>query len=355
MKIIFRSPNVKDINKHRDSFIFNAKKLFNQYYAFLLKDILYSISNNKPINIDNHKEDFKNLLKIIYKQILSNNKNSLFKNIITQDNKKSYTKLDDILNSINNIEKDVFNSTYNDIDKIADVRSTLIFTNLIDQLKKIQSATTENFYNKQDNLKNKLTKIENEINSLPAVPFQHINKEKKRLIKIKESLISQIAFLQKNQKRQLEKDFEDQYNEEILKNKSKIHAQNEVDNFEGHSREKEFNYFNNITTITIIDKLFNKTNQYAQWINPPMDERTRITHAEANGQIRKNGELFEIRNPKTNQMEYTDRPQGEGLSLENSINCRCVKEMFVEFTIGPDRYYWGMTLSPNCIYSFAFI
>lgn len=331
MKAFFQTPDIEIVNKNRDKLGNYAKGLFQDYYNFLKKDIVSSLSNNKEINLDNHKEDFKNILKIIYKRILHTNPNSLLKNYKIEAN----TKANLTIENIEDIQNQVFNVVNSQIEDTANTRTDLIFTNLIEKINYLYQNSQSTYLLNLQKLLTNLQDVNNEISQYDSsLNANYIKDILKSLNEKKQTLLREIEKQNNEKKQMIMLLFLNNYDNQIVKEKAINHSMNEVDNFEEKQRDEEANVLKNIGKIIIGGKILHyvKENTYGEWITQ-RDEKVRITHNEADGQIVKGDELFKIRNLKTGFFEYTNRPKGDGLSVGNSINCRCIKRLFIAFQL----------------------
>lgn len=328
MRLIFQTPSNQEVNKNRDKYIKNAKILLKDYYKYFKKDIISNIKNKEQINLDFYKEDFKATLKSIFKKILLTNPNSLLKNYKINSNKKSKEEPD-----LQEVENEVFKDINDNLDNFAETRSNLIFANLIERIQYLYEKTNKDYYLNLQKLIERLQEVNTELSKYSyTLNAPYIARIISKLKKQKENLEKEILTQQKEKETLLLLGFVDLYDKNIINTKSDIHSQNEVDNFEEYQRNQESKILKETTAIKIGEEFLKyiEDESFSEWA-PHLDEETRLTHAEANGQIIKKGQLFTINNPRTGLPEHTDRPKGEGLSPENSINCRCTKRSFIVF------------------------
>jgi hypothetical protein len=327
MKINLKSPSAGVINSNRDKIIKYARVIFKEHYKFFKKEIIQAIQQNKQIDLQNHKKDFQNILRLIFKKIINTNPNTIFHNknlIIKTKDKIDFTKQQDEWYDILNKQ----------LDQIANNRTNLIFSNLIGRIDNLLSSSKKDVIQEMQNINNTIQEKQSILNQLMFINTLEANKTKQELKNNIDKLQSKLKEQTLKEKYNIIQNFSQRYDNDIVENKSNLHAQNEVDSFDEQSRQGEVNILKQTAFLTVGNNIINiiSKNLVAEWINP-LDERSRITHAEAHGQKRKIGQLFEITNPITGNIEYTSRPRGEGLTPENSINCRCVLNYNIEFIL----------------------
>lgn len=329
MKIVFQTPNVEIINKNRDKLGNYAKMLFQEYYKFLKKDIVSSLASDKQINFDKHKGDLKNLLKMIYKRILQTNSNSLLKNYKIDAGTKAVLTIE----NIEEIQNQVFNVISNQIDDIANTRTDLIFSNLIEKIGYLYKSSQSKHLLNLEKLLIDLQKINIEISQYDfSLKADFVKDILNSLIEKKKTLLREIEKQNNEKKKLIMLLFLNQYDNQIVKERANSHSRNEVDDFEEYQRSEEGNIIkNNIIKVGEVSLNCIEENSYGEWVKEIFDDASRPSHIQASGQIIRKGELFKVKNTKTGLFEFTDRPRGKGLSIENSINCRCVKKQYIEF------------------------
>lgn len=330
MKIILQSKNNLEIRKNNDKIIKYAKIIFKEYYKLFKKEIINSIKNNKQVNLDVYKEDFESVLKLIFTKIINNKNNSIF---TSQLKTKKEDKVD-----FEPIELLATQEILKNVDIIAKERTDLIFSNLIKKIETIYTNSQNKFQNEIQYLFQDIQEKRNKINNLSFLFTQNAKIEKNKLEKDIVKIQEKIQDKQNTQDLIILTNFSRQYDKDIIEEKSTIHSQNEVDNFDEIKRQKEIESFDLSTAIVInrIERFIKDKTIIAEWQNP-LDEKSRKTHAEAHGQKRKIGELFEIKNEITGEIEKTDKPRGDGLSPANSINCRCTLLYSIQIELTDDR------------------
>jgi len=323
MKIILQSPSADNIIKNRNKIIKYSNVLFKDYYKSFRRQSIQALIENKRVDLSSQKEDFKALLKMIYKKIILSNPNSVFSYKIKSE-KIDFTQLEDKT-------QDILNS---ELDKIVNTRADLIFNNLIKSISKLSENSRSEVNEKIILLQEAINDKRTTITSLAMSNTLQSKKTTKELEISIQQLEKQLQKIREQKENLILSAFTKKYNDKIVNEKSKLHSQNEVDYYDEKTREKELSTLAVATSLKIGNDFFNITQQtiLKEWQNP-LDERSRITHAEAHGQVRKDGDYFEIRNPKTNIIEYCKHPRDDTLSPENSINCRCTLEIRIELNL----------------------
>jgi len=326
MIVKLQSLSNKEILQNNNELIKYSNTLFRAYYLLFKKEIINSIKEKREINLIKHREGFVSLLIKIYSKVLKDNKSSIFnKNLKTKSNDNiDFTKI------INQNKIEVENQFRSEAEK----RTDLIFNNITEKVDYLFKKSKENFNSKLKEKQSKLSLIATSIATLDMLFDTFQKKKKAELIKKQTKLQQEIVRDFKNEENIILNSFEEEFDLQVVDTKSKIHSQNEVDNFSEVVRQSE------VSTLLAFSYLLNdsfKRNVFVKetivkWKNPK-DDKSRHSHASADGQERKVGELFVIANPKTGASEYTDKPRGEGLSVENSANCRCTLEYSIEITI----------------------
>lgn len=322
-ELILSSLDNSTVNNNREKYQNKAKRLLKDFYSFMKKDILIAMKNRKPINTEKYSDELRSILKTTYKRILIDNPNTIFQNAKT--NTKSIIKK---INQYEKISENVFDSLNNRIESISNNRSDLIFNNLIDKLQDIQNQSLEDYNEELNEVNKQIIDIDQSISQMSLITGSILSR-----VRILESRRNNLSRIKENltqyRDEKIEENFIDKYKQIIIADRATAQAINEVSFFDNLLNDVEYQEISK-SNIFYNDKPMSKIEEYKEWLNQ-LDERSRGNHAEIHGQQVPATGLFQVPNITTGQIEYTSHPQGEGLSIGNSINCRCTVRYFLKY------------------------
>ncbi len=336
MKITFStSPDLKLLLQKEAKTKKLAFTLLKSFYENLKVEVINSLKYQKPMQFDTYKAELISILKLIYLSFYTNyNKLSILNHYTIINNTKNDNSLlikqtiNSIVDSTNeniNLEKNNF------FNQLAEKQALIIFENIQKKVNSLYEKSINNSYLELKEINNNIRNIEQELQDLQFLPLtkQVIttrNKLEKLLKKLENerqnySNINDIAMAK----------LINIYDKQITTNRAISQAENETNLISNRFRAFEYNI------LTFVISRNSNTNQspvseFKEW-DSTLDSKTRETHAKVNGQIVNKTEVFLVYNPITNEPEYAQEPMGEGLSIENSANCRCKAKYSVSFEL----------------------
>jgi hypothetical protein len=217
----------------------------------------------------------------------------------------------------------------NFIDFLADKQSEIIFNNVQEKINALYSRSQKESYAELQNINDQLFDIGLELQKIETLQnTPQVEKTRKTLQEKQNYFLNKKTEYQNIVSIALLK-FNKLYDTQIMQNRSVLQAENEVNLISNKIRSQEYNILNNIIQS---QSNVEKVSQFKEW-DSMLDLRTRKTHAEANGQIVNKNDLFVVYNPLNANPEYALEPMGEGLSIENTANCRCKARYSIDFIL----------------------
>jgi uncharacterized protein (UPF0335 family) len=325
MLITFKTPDIAILHKKRNKSKNYALMLLSNFYRNMQTNIINNLESNQIINLSVYKEDLSNILKIIYQHIFLEYPYIIDNHYINEKKKKekiTVNNADDIKRQFQNYKNDF-------IEELLSVRVNLIFDSFVDKLNNMWSSSRKEASDDIEKMQTRVNEITKIINANAGISISQVINRIEKLSQERVDLTRKIS----NSKEIVKQVFKNKYKKEIIENRSLLQAENEVNNIYNRAQIVEHQVMRNNFNNIIVNNTRTQIQQaYKRW-NSFLDKRTRSTHAQADGQVVKESEKFVLYNPKTFTPEYTLSPMGEGLSLENSINCRCSVEYFYIFQV----------------------
>ena len=300
-----------ELQKQREVIIAKHIPIAKKVYKHIIKDIINNYKLKQPIKniIDNYKAEISLMITNIYRDSYKKFARHFRNNIAKEDKKSQFKNLYyEIKNDTNDIQFEL--SLEKALKQYANIHSDYIlntFYNDFSRYEKLAFLTFAKQYNEQ---MNELSILNNSSNSIFGNFFlrNKINK-----------LTQDIQDNYKNRESKITDILGQALEENVLQQRAEAVATQETLFSESFTRQKEAEYISQT----------NKSEVLKEW-NSIFKETTRLTHAEASGQIKKVNELFLVKNPKTFANEYGLEPKDENFSLENKINCYCFIIYFLE-------------------------
>lgn len=335
MKIIFNTPDPKKTAKQEIKIKKLAFILLQNFYINLKTEIVNGFKYNKKVVFDNFQLELILILKTIYSLYSTNYiNNSLLKNFTKENIQNNDTedlldqKLQEIIDNVNdniNLKKNNF------FEQLATKQALIILSNIQSKVSYLYDKAKNNSYKELQNIEQELLNIQNELYEINILPNTlQVNKAKTKLeakqkeYKNKRSEYSNINVVSLVT-------FSVLYEDQIENIRAASQAENEVNLISNRYNTLEAGILSEV--IKINPNINQSTvSEFKEW-DSTLDSETRLTHANANGQIVNKDELFIVYNPDTSKAEYTQEPMGEGLSMNNIVNCRCKVKRSIEFTL----------------------
>jgi len=336
MKITFSTPRNFKLLLQKEAKAKNlAFTLLRSFYENLKVEIVNALKFQKPIQFDIYQAELISILKLMYLSFYTNySKLSILNNYTAINNTKNDNSLlikktiSSIVNSVNeniNLQKNGF------FNELAEKQALIIFQNIQKKVNALYEKSLNNSYLESQEINNNIADIERQLQDLQFLPLT------KQVIATRNKLQALLKKLENDKQNYININdvailkFINIYDKQIATNRAAAQAENEINLISNRFRALEVNALG----LAIKDNFqINKEtiSEFKEW-DSTLDSRTRTTHAKANGQIVDKFEVFLVYNPITGEPEYAQEPMGEGLSIENSANCRCKAIYSVSFEL----------------------
>lgn len=325
MQLILSTPNIHNTVKKKNKTKSFAYILLKEFYQTLKIDILSGFNKQKPLDRNKYKQDLENILKIIYNKVFLNYDFLLNNYSVKQDKKANPS-----ITGANEIKEAIADRKVSLFEAFITIRASLIFDNLEEAINNFFNFSEEEYLNVINSTQESLANVNQSLQRLLLIPKSpQIQKEVNKLKKQQTKLQDEITRRLNNRSAIIKNTFVEKFDNNIVKNRAFLQADNEVDFINNKLKKIEYNTIkDNYLNLRVDNQTPQKIQRYKRW-NATLDKNTRIPHAFLQGAVVRDDEAFTVYNPITRAPEYAQEPKDENLSPENAINCRCEVEYFV--------------------------